>query len=154
MEKQHVTETLEMCMNQSANLRRLQTTWKNHSLLSRSIGARCPLAICYRNLGAKFCVFRNYRKANEYNKKALAIVTDIGDRQGLAQVYMIQGAVEEGVGALMKAEEYFKKALAISKENWKQDTRSNRLPLPWTFLFHTGSICWSGRIYQHGTYIK
>ena len=67
-------------------------------------------------MGAK-CYSRGmYGKANEYNKKALAIIKDIADRGGEAKVYIIQGQVEAAVGNFIKAKEYYENGLAISKE--------------------------------------
>ena len=57
-----------------------------------------------------------YAKAEEYQRKALAIRKEIGDSEGEATSYGYLGSVSKSLGEYGKAEEYQKKALAIRKE--------------------------------------
>ena len=63
----------------------------------------------YQSLG-------QYGKAEEYEKKALVIGKEIGDREREATCYGNLGTVYESLGQYGKAEEYQKKALVIRKE--------------------------------------
>ena len=72
--------------------------------------------MCYLNRGANFGSLGKFSKANEHNKKALVIITEIKDREGQARFYLSQGRVELAVGNTVKAKEYFEHGLAISKE--------------------------------------
>ena len=92
--------------------------------ISKKIGNRPALAACYHELGARFNYLGKYSKANEYNKKALVILTHIGDREGIARAYLNQGAVEHAVGNFIKAREYFEKAIAIAKEFGNRDVEA------------------------------
>ena len=62
----------------------------------------------YKSLG-------EYVKAEEYQRKALAIAKKFGDKQGEATYYGNLGAVYESLGEYGKAEEDLSKALAIAK---------------------------------------
>ena len=57
-----------------------------------------------------------YDKAKEYLKKALAIRTKIGDREGEATDYGNLGTVLHSLGQYDKAKEYLQKALVIRTE--------------------------------------
>ena len=74
------------------------------------------IASCCLEFGAKFYSLGKYYSANNYNKKAIAIFTDIGYRKEMAKGYINQGNIEAAVGNTIKAKEYFELALAISKE--------------------------------------
>ena len=58
----------------------------------------------------------NYDKAQEYYKKALAIRSEIGDREGEATDYGNLGRLFDLLGEHDKAQEHLEKALRISKE--------------------------------------
>ena len=57
-----------------------------------------------------------YEKAEEYQRKALVITKEIGDKKGEAACYGNLGTVYESLGKYEKSEEYQRKALAITKE--------------------------------------
>ena len=60
-------------------------------------------------------------KAREYQEKALAITTEIGDRDAEAAGYGSLGTVFKSLGQYDKAREYQEKALAIQKEIGDRD---------------------------------
>ena len=80
------------------------------------IGERKEEAWCYGNLGAIYQSLGQSGKAEEYQRKALAIAKEIGDKRGEAKCYGKLGVVYQSLGEYGKAEEYERKALAISKE--------------------------------------
>ena len=57
-----------------------------------------------------------YRNAQNFYEKALAISKEIGDREGESGSYGNLGAVCQSFGEYGKAKEYFEKALAMAKE--------------------------------------
>ena len=85
------------------------------------IGDRYTQATSYLMLGAAFCNFGKYSKANEYNKKALAIFRDIGVRDEVAKVYSSQGHLLLSLRRVIEAKGYFEKALAISTSTGNRD---------------------------------
>ena len=60
-------------------------------------------------------------KAREYQEKALAITTEIGDRDAEAAGYGSLGTVFQSLGQYDKAREYQENALAIKKEIGDRD---------------------------------
>ena len=92
---------------------------------SRKLGDRRTVAWSYLNAGSKLHSSGKYRKASEYNKKALVIFTDIRERDGLASFYLNQGNVELAVGNSIKAKEYYENGLAISKETGNRKKEVN-----------------------------
>ena len=70
-------------------------------------------ARCYVILGTVFTSLGEYLKAKEYLLKALAIRTEIGDRNGEATAYKNQYSP---IGEYVKAKEYLEKALAVNIE--------------------------------------
>ena len=73
-------------------------------------------AACYGNLGSVSESLGEYGKAEEYQRKALAIRKEIGDRDGEAASYGNLGTVYLYLGEYAKAEEYLNNALAIQRE--------------------------------------
>ena len=63
-----------------------------------------------------FKSIRQYDKAKEYLQKALAIRTEIGDRNGEGTCYGNLGTVFQSLGRYDKAKEYLQKALLIATE--------------------------------------
>ena len=57
-----------------------------------------------------------YQKAKDYHEKALAISTEVGDKQGEGDSYGMLGLVFYSLGEYQKAKEYHEKANAISIE--------------------------------------
>ena len=71
---------------------------------------------CCRNLGGVLHSLGEYAKSQEYAEKALAISSELGDREGEAQVCGILMAVFHSLGECGKAKEYLERALKIQKE--------------------------------------
>ena len=68
------------------------------------------------DLGGVFESLGEYQKAKEYKEKAIAIATEIGDRDGEGARYGNLGTVFESLGEYQKAKEYYEKSLAIAIE--------------------------------------
>ena len=105
-QKQHVMETLELCLNFSVDMSKLKNIWKRHL---RSIWKSATeqekryvmetlVLCCYL---CYLCV-----KAKEYYEKALVIRLEIGDKKGEATNYDSIGMVFQSRDQYVKANEY------------------------------------------------
>ena len=106
---------------QLAELYQLQSKYKEAkglyqkalSIMIETGNRKGDLAACYANLGRVFQSLGEYGKAEEYQRKALAIRKEIGDREAQAACYGNLGTVYLSLGEYAKAEEYLNNALAI-----------------------------------------
>ena len=80
------------------------------------IGDKRGEAASYGNLGGVFYSLGEYKRAKEYDEKALAITMEIGHRQGEGTAYGNLGTVFYSLGEYKKAKEHGEKALTIRME--------------------------------------
>ena len=73
-------------------------------------------ATCYGNLGGVYESVGEYGKAEEYERKALAIRKEIGDREGEATSYGNLGTLFRSLGKHPETKRYHEKAFALSGE--------------------------------------
>ena len=98
------------------NIRRLKNITRKHLPSQQKLATKKEkehltgtLEVCFNSLG-------EYQKAKEYHEKALAIATEIGDKNGEGSSYGCLGGVFQSLGEYQKAKEYHEKALAIATE--------------------------------------
>ena len=111
------TQTLELCVDQLANMRRLGNIWRNHLPSIKERGNREGEAISHTNLGNVYASVGDYEKAREHFEQSLAIQKEISvDKNLEATSYVNLGKVYAAFGDYKKASDFWQKSLAISKK--------------------------------------
>ena len=76
--------------------------------------------------------------ANSYNREALTVASEIGDRARKAESLLLQGYILYSIGDRVKAKEYCEEAIAISKEIGHRVIEANCCLLSGKVLFKDG----------------
>ena len=116
MEKPTVTETLELCIDQLANMTKARDHFEKSLLMKKEIGDRNGEADCYVNLGTVHQSVGQQDNANEHFQKALAIKRETGDKQGVIFCCQNLAVLFLSLGKYPKANEYNQEALIIASE--------------------------------------
>ena len=97
-------------------MRRVQSITRKHLRSTKRLETNNE-ATCCINLGIAYRSVGEYEKARELFEESLAILKEIGDRNGKARTcYVNLGTVYLSTGEYEKARELFEKSLAIHKE--------------------------------------
>ena len=106
-----VTYTLEKCMNQLANMKKLENISRNHlrSVQKAVTEKEKPPVTQYQSVG-------KYEKAREHIEKSITIRREIGKRNGEASCYANLGTLYKSVGEYDKAREHIEKSPTVCSE--------------------------------------
>ena len=108
-------------------------------VIKRKNGAKNGLFNCCHNLAISYSALGRYPKAIEYNKEALIIASQTGDRDGKARSLSTHGYILYLIGGYtVKVKEYCGEAIAISKEIGDRKTQAKCYLLLGLIFFKEG----------------
>ena len=105
--------TLELCVNQLGNTRRLQNISRNQLAIEKETGNRNEEASSYANLGIVYHSVGEYDKAKVHLEKSLAIQKETEEGNGKASCILTLGTVYPSIGEHEKARENLEESLVV-----------------------------------------